>query len=87
MQSDDDWDKRLANAISTEYHPSCSCAMLLQAQGSVVDSDLKVYGLANVRAADVSVFLIQFSAHLQASVYGLAEQAAKIIRATYNGVG
>ncbi|KAL1937337.1 hypothetical protein VTO73DRAFT_13850 [Trametes versicolor] len=87
VQSDDDWDKWLANAIGTEYHPSCSCAMLPQAQGGVVDADLKVYGLANVRIADASVFPIQFSAHLQAPVYGLAEQASKIIRATYNGVG
>lgn len=87
VQSDDDWDTWLAGQIGTEYHPSCSCAMLPQDQGGVVDADLKVYGLANVRVADASVFPIQFSAHLQAPVYGLAEQAAKIVRATYNGVG
>ncbi|KAI0820655.1 GMC oxidoreductase [Trametes gibbosa] len=87
VQSDDDWDAWLANAIGTEYHPSCSCAMLPQELGGVVDADLKVYGLANVRVADASVFPIQFSAHLQAPVYGLAEQAARLIRATYNGVG
>ncbi|KAI0348761.1 hypothetical protein OH77DRAFT_1378557, partial [Trametes cingulata] len=78
VQSDDDWDKWLAGQIGTEYHPSCSCAMLPKEQGGVVDENLKVYGLANVRVADASVFPIQFSAHLQAPVYGLAEQAAKI---------
>ncbi|KAI0637465.1 GMC oxidoreductase [Trametes polyzona] len=87
VQSDDDWDKWLANVVGTEYHPSCSLAMLPRELGGVVDADLKVYGLANVRVADASVFPIQFSAHLQAPVYGLAEQAAKLIRATYNGVG
>ncbi|KAI0640658.1 GMC oxidoreductase [Trametes meyenii] len=87
VQSDDDWDKWLAGQIGTEYHPSCSLAMLPRELGGVVDADLKVYGLANVRVADASVFPIQFSAHLQAPVYGLAEQAARIIRATYNGVG
>ncbi|OBZ73613.1 Pyranose dehydrogenase 1 [Grifola frondosa] len=51
VQSDDDWDNWLAQNIGTEFHPSCSCAMLPEAQGGVVDSNLKVYGLANVRVA------------------------------------
>ncbi|KAI8974627.1 hypothetical protein BD414DRAFT_498276 [Trametes punicea] len=75
VQSDSEWEQWLASQIGTEYHPSCSCAMLPLNQGGVVDADLKVYGLGN------------FAAHLQAPVYGLAEQAANIIRATYNGVG
>ncbi|PSR72212.1 hypothetical protein PHLCEN_2v11919 [Hermanssonia centrifuga] len=86
VQTDDDWDTWLATTFGTEYHPSCSCAMLPQNQGGVVDTNLKVYGLANVRVADASVFPIQFAAHLQAPVYGLAEQAATIIRSQYNGV-
>lgn len=45
VSSDDDWDTWLAGSIGTEYHPSCSCAMLPQAQGGVVDANLKVYGL------------------------------------------
>ena len=27
------------------FHPSCTCAMLPQSQGGVVDANLKVYGL------------------------------------------
>ncbi|KAI0074676.1 alcohol oxidase [Panus rudis PR-1116 ss-1] len=86
VSSDDDWDKWLAGAIGTEFHPSCTCAMLPKEQGGVVDANLKVYGLANARVVDASIFPIQFAAHLQAPVYGLAEQAANIIRAKYNGV-
>ncbi|EKM50834.1 uncharacterized protein PHACADRAFT_264347 [Phanerochaete carnosa HHB-10118-sp] len=86
VQSDDDWDAWAAENFGTEFHPSCSCAMLPQEQGGVVDSDLKVYGLANVRVADASVFPIAFAAHLQMPTYGLAEQAANIIRAQWNGV-
>ena len=86
VQSDDDWDAFAAKTYGTEFHPSCSCAMLPLAQGGVVDSDLKVYGLGNVRVADASVFPIQFAAHLQMPTYGLAEQAANIIRAQWNGV-
>ncbi|KAI0758529.1 hypothetical protein BC629DRAFT_1726530 [Irpex lacteus] len=50
----------------------------------VVDSDLKVYGLANVRVVDASVFTIQLSAHLMAPIYGLAERAAGMIRNEWN---
>ncbi|KAF9808497.1 hypothetical protein IEO21_07876 [Rhodonia placenta] len=83
VQSDEQWETWLAQNSYTEYHPSCSCAMLPQTQGGVVDANLRVYGLTNVRVADASVFPFQFSAHLQAPVYGLAEQAAELIRGTY----
>ncbi len=84
VQSDDDWDKWIANAYGTEFHPSCSCAMLPNEQGGVVDSHLKVYGLTNVRVVDASVFTIQPSAHLMAPIYGLAERAAGMIRNEWN---
>ena len=42
--TDDDWDKWLAGVIGTEFHPSCSCAMLPKEKGGVVDAKLKVYG-------------------------------------------
>ena len=68
VQSDEDWDTWLAKNIGTEYHPSCSCAMLPLEQGGVVDENLKVYGLANVRVADASVFPISFSAHVSVAL-------------------
>lgn len=86
VQSDDEWETWLKNNIYTEYHPSCSCAMLPQAQGGVVGADLKVYGLTNVRVADASVFPFQFSSHLMAPTYGLAEQAAELIMGSYTDV-
>lgn len=45
VQTDDEWDQWIANTIGTEYHPSCTCAMLPLALGGVVDENLKVYGL------------------------------------------
>lgn len=54
--------------------------MLPREQGGVVDANLRVYGLSNVRVADASVPPIALSTHLMASTYGLAEQASSIIR-------
>ena len=47
--------------------------------GKVVDADLKVKGVENLRIVDASIFPIATGVHLQAPVYALAEQAAFII--------
>lgn len=60
--------------------------MLPRDQGGVVDANLRVYGLANVRVADASVPPISLSTHLMASTYGVAEQASNIIRAYWNAI-
>lgn len=84
VQTDDEWTQWLREQSSTEFHPSSSCAMLPQDQGGVVDANLRVYGLANVRVADASIVPIALSSHLMASTYGVAEQASKIILEYYN---
>ncbi|KAI3113255.1 CAZyme family AA3 [Penicillium roqueforti] len=86
VQSDDDWIAWLRKEAGTEFHPSSSCAMLPEKQGGVVDANLRVYGLANVRVADASVIPIALSTHLMSSTYGVAEQASDIIREYYNSV-
>lgn len=85
VQSDSDWENWLANQIGTEFHPAMTCAMLPKEHGGVVDAKLLVYGTQNVRVVDASVFPLQFAAHLQFAVYGLAETAAEIVRAHNNG--
>lgn len=47
--------------------------------GTVVDTDLRVKGVQNLRIIDASVLPIAIGAHIQASIYALAEQAAEII--------
>ncbi|CAE6528720.1 unnamed protein product [Rhizoctonia solani] len=86
VQTDTDWDAWLKGKIQTEYHPSCTMSMLPEEQAGVVDADLRMYGTSNVRVVDSSIYPIQFAAHLMAPTYGMAEQAAFIIRAQYNGV-
>jgi choline dehydrogenase len=66
--------KLLTFCISSTFHGSSSCSM-----GKVVDGELRVKGVQNLRIVDASVFPISISAHIQAAVYALAEQAAVII--------
>ena len=40
----------------TVYHPSCTCRMGVSAASSVVDSRLRVHGVAGLRVCDASVF-------------------------------
>ncbi|KAN0059925.1 hypothetical protein ACQY0O_007898 [Thecaphora frezii] len=80
VQSDDEWDKWIASVVGTEYHPSSTCAMLDEEDGGVVDSELMVYGTANVRVVDASVIPLSLSAHLMSTTYAIAEIAADLIK-------
>ncbi|TFY67405.1 hypothetical protein EVG20_g3961 [Dentipellis fragilis] len=69
-----DWFKSIFQA---NCHPIATTAL-----GGVVDARLRVHGTANVRVADAGIIPLQLSAHLQSTVYGIAEKAADIIKIT-----
>lgn len=62
--------------ISTEHHHAGTASMLPLELGGVVDSDLKVYGIQGLRIVDASVLPMLPAAHLQATLYGLAEKVS-----------
>ncbi|KAH7322404.1 GMC oxidoreductase [Stachybotrys elegans] len=72
--TDAEIDARVRASLATGYHPMGSLSM-----GKVVDSDLKVIGVNNLRVVDASVFPVVITGHLQVATYALAEQAAEII--------
>ncbi|CAM1509017.1 Fc.00g027560.m01.CDS01 [Cosmosporella sp. VM-42] len=70
----------LQNTI-TDWHPVGTCAMGGRAgiRGGVVDERLRVYGIKGLRVIDASVMPLQISAHIQATIYAIAEKGAHMI--------
>ncbi|EGG13187.1 uncharacterized protein MELLADRAFT_23953, partial [Melampsora larici-populina 98AG31] len=79
VKSDKDWKKHVKDSSSTTYHAVGTAAMLPRKLGGVVDPELKVYDVNNLRIVDASVFPTQIAAHPSMSVYALAELAASKI--------
>ena len=72
--TDEEIDDRVQRAGVSFFH-----AMGTAAMGKVVNAELKVYGVEGLRVVDASVLPVSISAHPQACLYALAEQAAEMI--------
>lgn len=69
----------------TMYHPTGTCAMLPREEGGVVDPELRVYGVEDLRVCDASVFPMNVQGNIISLVYAVAERAADVITETYAG--
>jgi choline dehydrogenase-like flavoprotein len=72
--SDAEIEARIRATGLAHHHSSGTAAM-----GTVVDTDLRVNGVRNLRVVDASVLPISIGGHPQATLYAVAEQAADII--------
>ncbi|KAG7086184.1 hypothetical protein E1B28_002145 [Marasmius oreades] len=70
----------LKGVAGGDNHPVGTMAMLPRDLGGVVDTDLKVYGIRNVRVVDASIIPFPVSAHISSTVYMIGERAADIIK-------
>ncbi|KAL2259503.1 hypothetical protein VTK26DRAFT_6793 [Humicola hyalothermophila] len=68
------------NAVGAMHYTS-TCSMMPRELGGVVDSQLRVYGTKNLRVVDASIMPYTTRANTMATVYGIAEKAADIIKA------
>ncbi|MCK0104420.1 choline dehydrogenase [Pseudohalocynthiibacter sp. F2068] len=78
VQSDAEIDAWVRQHAETAYHPSCTCAMGNTSK-SVVDSELRVYGIAGLRIADSSIMPEITSGNLNAPTIMIGEKAADMI--------
>ncbi|KAI0061445.1 alcohol oxidase [Artomyces pyxidatus] len=68
--------------METMYHYSSSCRMapMEDSRPGVVDDELRVHGIRNLRIADASIFPTVPATHPQALVYAIAEKCADMMR-------
>ena len=78
VQSDADLVQFIREAAETDYHPSCSCAMG-NGEMAVVDEQMKVRGVENLRVVDASVMPQIISGNLNAPTQMIAARAADMI--------
>lgn len=67
-------------AMISSWHPVGTCAMLPRVDGGVVDSNLRVYGVDNLRVVDASVIPLQVRGNIASAVFAIAEKASDLIK-------
>lgn len=78
VQSDAEILDFVAREGESAYHPSCTCKMGYDDM-AVVDRDLKVHGIDNLRVVDASVMPAITNGNIYAPVMMIAEKAADLI--------
>ena len=77
--ADEGLDDFIRRRARTTYHYSSTCRMAPESDVGVVDDELRVHGVENLRVCDASVFPQIVAAHLQAPVVMVAEKCADMI--------
>ncbi|TVY82880.1 Dehydrogenase xptC [Lachnellula suecica] len=72
-----------SNFGPTTGHVCCTAAMVPLDKGGVVDTEWKVYGISSLRVIDISTLPMISSSTPMATLYGMAEKIADVIKETY----
>ncbi|KAJ7690393.1 GMC oxidoreductase-domain-containing protein [Mycena rosella] len=78
-------DESLRKFVTTAWHPLGTCAMKPFEMGGVVDSKLNVYGVKNLKVADLSIPPSNVNANTYSTGLAIGEKAAVIIAAELGG--
>jgi len=78
VQGDEEILDFVAREGESAYHPSCTCKMGYDNM-AVVDAELRVHGVENLRVVDASVFPAITNGNIYAPVVMVAEKAADLI--------
>jgi len=81
VQTDDEFLAAATQRGTTTFHPGCTCRMgPAGSSWAVVDDQLRVHGLQNLRVIDASIMPRMISANLNASTMMIADKASDLIR-------
>ncbi|KPZ58481.1 choline dehydrogenase [Pseudoalteromonas sp. P1-25] len=78
IQTDEEIDAFVRQAVESAYHPSCSCKMG-EDNMAVVNSNTQVHGIEGLRVVDSSIFPTVPNGNLNAPTIMVAEKAADLI--------
>lgn len=78
VQTDEQIDAFVRQAVESAYHPSCSCKMG-EDELAVVNSNTQVHGIEGLRVVDSSIFPTVPNGNLNAPTIMVAEKAADLI--------
>ncbi|KAJ7436330.1 GMC oxidoreductase-domain-containing protein [Mycena latifolia] len=78
-------DANIRQFVATTWHSLGTCAMKPLEQGGVVDSKLNVYGIKNLRVADLSIPPSNVNSNTYSTAVAIGEKAAVIIAEELGG--
>ncbi|KAF8988179.1 alcohol oxidase [Cyathus striatus] len=70
----------LRGVVASDNHETGTLSMMPQELGGVVDTQLRVYGIQNLRVVDASIIPVPISSHLSSTIYAIGEKAADMIK-------
>lgn len=81
--SDEVMDREIMERFQTGFHPCGTLRIAKTIGDGVVDPELRVHGVKNLRVADASVFPVIPDCRIQNVVYMVGEKAADMIKAAH----